>query len=85
MGPVCGPISKPIPIHTRMSYVDLTQKPTEVLKSVTDIQGQLPEDFFYPFFVASSSCSTVSLNMMIVSVTVCVCVLLNVGSLFFKL
>ena len=85
MGPICGPIPKPIPIHTRVSYVDLTQKSTEVLKSVTDIQGQLPEDFFYPFFVASSSCSTVSLNMMIVSVTVCGCVLLSVWTLFFQL
>ena len=48
LGSGCGPIPKPIPMHTRISYVDLTQGPAEVLKSITDIQGHLPEDFFIP-------------------------------------
>ena len=54
MGTGCGPISKPILLQTSVSFLDLTQPPMAVLKSISDVRGQLPEDFYYPFFVANS-------------------------------
>ena len=55
MGTNCGPISRPILLQTSVSFLDLTQPPMEVLKSISNVRGQLPEDFYYPFFVANSA------------------------------
>ena len=53
MGTNCGPISRPILLQTSVSFLDLTQPPMEVLKSILNVRGQLPEDFYYPLFVAN--------------------------------
>ena len=82
LGSGCGPIPKPIPMHTRISYVDLTQGPAEVLKSITDIQGQLPEDFFYPFFVASNSHSTFTHNVFTAYLVATFCLLCTLYIVF---
>lgn len=55
MGTSCGPIPRPILLQTSVSFLDLTQPPMEVLKSISNVRGQLPEDFYYPFFVANSA------------------------------
>ena len=64
IGPVCSSLSRPTLLQTKVSFVDITQPPVEVLKSISNIQGQLPEDFFYPFFVASNFWQTTPIQTM---------------------
>ena len=82
LGKGCEPVPKPIPMHTRISYVDLTQEPAEVLQSITDIQGHLLEDFFYPFFVANNSYSTVTHNIFTACIVAIVCLLCTMYIVF---
>ena len=87
-GPAVDPFPNPyicIPLQTSVAFLDLTPPPVEVLKSISDVWGKVPEGFFYPFLVANSvlslqlseivflSCLVLTRAWLLVSSLTCVC------------
>ena len=50
-----------IPLKTAVMFIDISAPPVQVLDSISNTIGHLPQDFLYPLFVSQATTYTTSL------------------------
>lgn len=64
-------MSKPdvvmIPLKTSVIFTDISDPPVQVLDSISNTIGRLPQDFLYPLFVSQAVAHTISLLKVLVT------------------
>lgn len=56
-----------IPLKTAVTFIDISAPPVQLLDSISNTIGHLPQDFLYPLFVSQAVAYTVSLLKVLVT------------------
>lgn len=60
-----------IPLKTAVVFTDISAPPVQVLDSISNTIGRLPQDFLYPLFASQAVAYTISLlNILVMSFVV---------------